>query len=291
MRSIRSRFALLVICVALVAAACAEGEVGSSSTSSTSTSTSLGTTTSTNGVQPDEDPASLTPNIGDLHIIVPVGADGLPDASTRVTCGGASFTLSDLDGVKDLSGAGLPDVEAAIQPFLQSAEGAFWPQDGWMVLSESQDAVTLVHIDPEGDSSLAFMSVERSGGDWKWAGSSMGEGCGLEISMPAGLNAVDWRFDPSYPEPNANSTTLYLLVTERECASGQAVGDRLVGPEVVVTDTHVHVAFAATAQAGDQTCPSNPETAVTVELSAPIGSREVVDGLTFGVSLQDLLAG
>jgi len=282
-----------MICVALVVAACAEGEAGSEPTSSTSTSTSLATPSSTSTTpQPSNaDPASLTPNVGDLHVIVPVGAGGLPDGSTHVACGGVSFTLSDLDNVVPLTDAGLPDVEAAIAPFLESGEGAFWPQDGWQILTQGEDRIQLIHLDTTDSVQLAFMGVERTDGEWKWAGSGIGEGCEIKLSMPAELNTVEWRFDPSYPEPNADSTTLHLLVTERECASGQPMGDRLVGPEVVVTDSNIRIAFAATAQTGDQSCPGNPETPVTVELSAPIGTRDVVDGLKFGLSLEDLLAG
>lgn len=288
MRSITTRLTIVLAGLALLGAACAESPGGSSSTLDTTTTT-LATTTSTAPAVGDDQPSSLTPNEGGLAVILPVGPDGLPDVNTPVVCGGVAFTLGDVTSATPLEVAALPDIEAAIDPFLTSEEGAFWPQDGWKVLTETDDRVLLVHVD-EAESTLSFMEVEHRGGEWRWAGSSMGEGCGLETALPSGFNAVEWRFDPAFPTPTADSTILHLLVHERACASGQAVGDRLVGPEVFVTDSHVRIAFAATAQSGDATCPSNPETAVTVELSAPIGDREVVDGLAFGVSLVDLLA-
>lgn len=288
MRSITARLTIVLAGLALLAAACGENPGGSSSTLATTT-TSLGTTTSTAPAISDDQPSSLSPNEGGLAVILPVGPDGLPESITPVVCGGAAFTLGDVTSVTPLEDAALPDVEVAIAPFLTSEEGAFWPQDGWKVLTETEERVLLVHVD-ESESTLSFMEVEHRGGEWRWAGSSMGEGCGLETALPSGFNAVEWRFDPAFPTPTPDSTTLHLLVHERACASGQEVGDRLVGPEVFVTDSHVRIAFAATAQSGDATCPSNPETAVNIELSAPIGDREVVDGLAFGISLVDLLS-
>ena len=81
------------------------------------------------------------------------------------------------------------------------------------------------------------------------------------------------------PEPE--DTAIHLLATEWGCASGREMGDALRGPQVIETDDAVLVAFAVVPVAGGATCPGNPSTAVTVELSAPLGERMVYDGLHF----------
>ncbi len=105
--------------------------------------------------------------------------------------------------------------------------------------------------------------------------------CDPEVALPEGANRIDVAFDPAFGSPQPSDTTLHLLVTEQACASGEAVGDRLRGPQVVESDTEVAVAFAAVSQTGMFTCPGNPSTPVTVELSQPLGDRTVVDGLTY----------
>ena len=51
---------------------------------------------------------------------------------------------------------------------------------------------------------------------------------------------------------------------------------------MVETDTAVLVAFAAIpVSAGVVTCPGNPSTPVTIELSKPLGRRTIYDGLYF----------
>ena len=105
--------------------------------------------------------------------------------------------------------------------------------------------------------------------------------CDPEVMLPEGANRVDVIFDPAFGRPGPSDTTLHLLVTEQACNSGAAMGDRLRGPQVVVSETEVAVAFAAVSQPGFFNCPGNPSTPVTVELDEPLGDRIVVDGLSF----------
>ncbi len=250
------------------------------------TSSTVATTTSDTS-----DLASITANAGELQVIVPVDADGKLPEGTLIGChSGASFPAAALDEIPLLAETGLTEVEEAIRPFLEGGEGAYWPQDDWRVLDRTDDRVLLVHSDGTAtEPSIAFMEVERDGGEWRWAGSSMGGGCPLEVKVPPGLNAVDWRLDSSAKPLTPESTAIHVLVTERACAGGQAMGDRLLGPEVIVTDTEVLIAFAAQSQSGAENCPGNPETAVTIELSGSIGTRVVADGLALDSTLEDLL--
>jgi hypothetical protein len=81
-----------------------------------------------------------------------------------------------------------------------------------------------------------------------------------------------------------------VLLTERECVSGQEIGDRLVGPQIVMTDSSIRIAFAANPPEGDAfTCQGNPETPFVLELPQPIGDREIIEGYGIGIQLEDYL--
>lgn len=281
----------------LVLAACASPNDSLDSSSIESTTTAAPSTTSTTVAIPTTtDPpevVSATRNAGDLRAIILADAEGrLPDDTMIEARCGAHFPVSALESVPLLAESGLAEVEKAIRPFLESEEGGHWPQDGWRILHRTDSQVTLVHLDGTAvEPTVALMYVENDADEWRWAGSSIGGECPLEVMVPAGLNAVDWRLDPSAEPPTSDSTAIHVLVTERACASGQAVGERLLGPQVIVTDTEIQIAFAAQALGGIQTCPGNPETAVTVELSGAIGPRVVANGLALDISLEDLLQG
>jgi len=224
---------------------------------------------------------------GALDIIVAPAADGGLPSDLFVGCKfGPVFQVSDLETILPLEAGDPGGVAEAIAPFLGSEEGAFWPQDGWQLLRQTADDVLLVHAGTEG---VAFMTVERAGDAWRWSGSQQGQGCPLHYVTPQGLNAVDWRIDPDSP-PEAGDTTLAVLVAERACVSGQELGDRLRGPQVVMTDDTVRIAFAAEPPPGDSfDCQGNPEASATVELPEPLGEREIIEGLAIGVDLEDFL--
>lgn len=222
-----------------------------------------------------------------LDIIVVPDADGNLPQDLWIGCqNGPEFQVSDLDAITPLAESDPGGVAEAIEPFLSSGEGQFWPQEDWLILRQTSAEILLVHRDDEG---VAFMTVRRVDGEWMWSGSRSGGTCPLHYLTPEGLNAVDWRLDRGSP-PDASTTSLAILVTERECVSGQALGDRLRGPQVVMTEDAVRLAFAAEPPPGDAfDCPSNPETPVTVELSEPLGEREVIEGMAIGIDLEDYL--
>jgi hypothetical protein len=67
---------------------------------------------------------------------------------------------------------------------------------------------------------------------------------------------------------------------ERACASGRPADGRIVGPDVVGVNDLVLVTFAVRSLEGDQNCPSNPASRVTVDLGEPLGNRTLLDGGT-----------
>lgn len=225
-----------------------------------------------------------------------LGVIVLPDEQGRfaddllVGCsGGPAFPASVLNETPLFDGTELPSVDAALQEFLADEEGQFWPQDGWQILYEAERFYMLAFLH-EGRGAIEFVGLELEGDEWG-LGFLGGRGsCDLEVVLPVGLNAVDWFIDPEGEPLTPESTSIEVLVTERACASGEPVGDRLVGPEIVMTDTEVLIAFAATAQSGAQYCPANPPQAVVVELPEPLGDRAAVDGLDLKMNLAEFLS-
>lgn len=278
----------LAVGLGVVVGACAEPSGVGSITTSTSSTTQVLSTTSP--LPTTTSSTTTTVVIGDSYlVVVPDQSGGVP-LDLEVGCpSGPTFPVSAISSVEPLVGSGRDQIEAAIATFLGSEEGAFWPQDNeWQVLHETDEEVLLVFVDPSVPT-IGFQEVQLVDGVWTWAGAQLGESCPLEARLPNGLNRVTWRIDPEYGLDPA-STTIHLLATERECASGQAMGDRLRAPNAVITSTEVRITLVADPPPGNyQTCPGNPEQAATVELGMPLGDHEVVDGLTVLGDLVELL--
>ncbi|HAS12093.1 MAG TPA: hypothetical protein DCS55_16490 [Acidimicrobiaceae bacterium] len=86
--------------------------------------------------------------------------------------------------------------------------------------------------------------------------------------------AAEWEVDADADLDPATST-VPILVNERECASGASAEGRI---EVTVDYRPDEVAFdvGVRPRGGDQECPSNPTTPYTVELDEPLGDRSIV---------------
>ncbi len=91
------------------------------------------------------------------------------------------------------------------------------------------------------------------------------------------INIVELRLDG---DPNPNSKTVGLLLEERNCVGGEPIGDRLIGPEILETDTAVYLAFGAFGWTERSSCPGNPSMPYAVELEAPLSGRAIIDGRT-----------
>ena len=256
-------------------------EVGQSATTAAAPATSTEAPSTSTGVKGDGVSG------GELDVIVVPDENGEYPPDLIVTCpSGPSFPISALDDIADISADDPEGMLAAIEPFLHSEEGTFWPQEGWQLLHQGpQEAILVTPF--EGD--LAYMFLDREGDAWGWSGSSInGNPCELQYAVPAGLNTVEWRLDPAAPEPGPDATDLHVLLTERECVSGQEIGDRLVGPQIVITDTDVRLVFAAEPPPGDaHDCQGNPETPYTVELPEPLGDRAIIEAMAIGIRLED----
>jgi hypothetical protein len=225
-----------------------------------------------------EQPPPIDPDTP-LEVIVLPSADGTYPADTIVACDGARFRFGALDPLVPIEDAGLPELAAALDAALSSGEGEFLGQGGWSVLDAGDETATLVRIDGATLSSIGFEKV-RTG--WRVGGSSAGEPCDVVLPLPNGYGEVEWSIDPAFEAPTATSTEIHVLVTGTACSSGQALGDRLLGPQVVTTDDAVRIAFAAILLTGAQNCQGNPAEPITVTLDGPLGERQILDGRIIG---------
>lgn len=144
----------------------------------------------------------------------------------------------------------------------------------WFVAEQSDHELVLFGhgIDPEGGPAYMYARFEQENGDWRARGWG---GCDIVVAAP-GFGVATFQLDPENP-PDADSTTIHVLATERECASGKPPTGRQVVPVVVESETSLDVTILVESPRGDQSCPSNPAFPFTVELGAPLGDRVIRD--------------
>ncbi|HEX6234808.1 MAG TPA: hypothetical protein VFZ63_16890 [Jiangellaceae bacterium] len=68
-----------------------------------------------------------------------------------------------------------------------------------------------------------------------------------------------------------------LLVHERACASGESADGRIKLIELNETTEQIQLRIGVRPRDGDQDCQDNPPTPFTIDLSEPLGDREIVD--------------
>lgn len=150
----------------------------------------------------------------------------------------------------------------------------------WIIAVHSEASITLLRPeDVDGDYEVVVfdrMDQVPSTGEPGWMLTSSAS-CTLSLD-PAPLTPADVSLDPD-AMPDAESTRLALLVTERDCNGGQDAEGRveLVSLEETAEAVIVRVAIRPHTD-GAFTCQSNPPTPFTVDLSEPIGEREVLNG-------------
>lgn len=200
-----------------------------------------------------------------------------PDADPLVQCSNSGpFRLSALDGPTGAEAADDPPAAALRDAFGVSELDL--PNSGWRRLSTSDDVVVFGHGDPP---EMGIVSVRNTADGWGVAGGSAG-GCRPQVLVD-GVDPVEWNLDPAHPaDPEA--TTLHLLVTLYTCDDGPSPETGIVGPEVREQSDAVVIAVAHeridTPDEPTVSGCSDPSTvAMDVDLSEPVGSRQVLDGM------------
>lgn len=216
------------------------------------------------------DPDRQQPQPGDsLDIIVA----GEPPPHTLIDCEGTTIPLSAVLDPQPLDGSGQTELEAGLDDVFRTLPTV--PSTGeWFILYNDDETAVLAI--PSHGGAASIMTLRRTSVGWTFQSSG---GCADRAALPAGLGHVTWRIDPDQPQPSADGTEFDVLVNEEACASGTPMDERLLGPQIVETDTEVLIAFAAITKPGAQDCPGNPETSVTVTLNTPLGTRSIIDGV------------
>ncbi|MEH3075561.1 MAG: hypothetical protein PGN11_02610 [Quadrisphaera sp.] len=201
-------------------------------------------------------------------------------AGTTVDCGGSVYDVEDLADAPAASS--LPEGPAGAVNDL--GEPAFDPALSWSVVRQGDDRADLVReldepVDQGGGDIRTHESVtlERITGasnvaDGTWLRMSAGS-CAQRLLRDDGLVPANITLAS---DSVLAERTLELLVRERECASGQNAEGRIEA-EVEETAEQVLLRVAVRPLPGGQSCPSSPATSFTVELTEPLGDREVVD--------------
>jgi hypothetical protein len=214
---------------------------------------------------------------------VATAGDSDPPASAldaTVRCGSGTYDPATLGDAPSVSS--LPEGPAGAVDDVGDA--AFDPAADWRVLLVTEDRAELLReLDEpsdlgEGDvRTHELRVVERITGatnvaDGTWLLTESGP-CTPRVEL-VGLGLADLTLAAT---PSPETRTVELLVHERECASGQTAEGRVELAGLEETAEEVRLLIGVRRLDGAQTCPSNPPTPFTVELSEPLGERAVVD--------------
>ena len=209
-----------------------------------------------------------------------------PAADASHDCQGTPVPASALKGepsLDELTPAGREAVASAsyegVDPLGLGAD------DGWFVVSESGESIVLLRsVDPgtagpegpRGDQELITIGYIADAPNldpgWYVTQHTL---CSLRVSLGS-LTAADVVLDAATPV-DPGSREVALLVTERECNSGQDAAGRIRVVRLLETETTIEFVLGVEPRGGDQACPENPATPFVLELAAPVGGRTLID--------------
>lgn len=153
---------------------------------------------------------------------------------------------------------------------------AYLDLDGWRILARTEDEVLFGHGRP-GRLITVAMALDARHQIWR----SMATNATRPLRATRdGIRASRWRLDPAHPA-GPEDTVLRILVTEQTFAGGKRAGDRLLAPDLYVTDSELVLTIFITPRPGFQTRSQNPETPARVVLPSPLGTRTLVDGALY----------
>ncbi len=211
-------------------------------------------------------------------------APGQGIGEIRYSCTGPpGFLPSMLDQEPTAELESHPSAEALRQTLAQNGqETDMLPKSGyWLVSRDASSAQYIARSPGAGGEHPQFVEAtfnNEGGGPWTLAGWGQ---CRPTIVLD-GLSLATWTLDPALPLPDASATSFTALVTERTCTGAQPMLGRLLPPSITYGAESISLVFAARPLEGEMfTCPGNPSTRVTVELSEPLGGRRLLDGGLF----------
>ena len=116
------------------------------------------------------------------------------------------------------------------------------------------------------------LGLERE--DGRWVPRGWGD-CSLAPIL-RGRNT--WAHVTGYRAAGPEATSFEASVSEGECTSARDPGPFLHEPTVVERPDTITVYWTSTPVVGGADCPGNPTVTRVVELDAPLGERQVLDG-------------
>lgn len=209
------------------------------------------------------------------------GTSSVAGEAQQVNCGGSTFDIARLPEAPSISS--LPEGPAGAVNDMGAP--AFDTSQDWMIVFDSDRRVDLIReLEQPPDNGggdirthearvLSLITGASNVPDGTWMLTSVGA-CTPQIVTDGDLGAAHLTL-AGLPSPAA--TTVDVLVEERDCASGKTAEGRIEVIELVETAEQVQLRLGVIPQGGDQSCQGNPPTPFTVQLTAPLGDREVVD--------------
>jgi hypothetical protein len=200
----------------------------------------------------------------------------LGTSAGALTCdGGPSFDPAILEGPGGAENAANPAAEALRRHLAtENIEIDWLPDAGWIEASITDASAFYLAPDPDSEGSWVSISAGRDGDAWKVKGWG---GCNLQPDVGFGMGIASFRVAPD-ADVDPTAMEIPILVTERDCNSGEDASGRIVVSSLDANDTNVTAVIAVRPRGGGQTCPSNPETPFVLQLPEPLGNRALFDG-------------
>jgi hypothetical protein len=231
-------------------------------------------------------PATVTPT-ADAAATPPPPASVTPTADAAATappalsysCGSFPFDPAILTSGPGTDELADDAVAGALRAHLAGVGPDFdlLPDSGWHLVGADGKSAEFVATGPTGGA----VNVVLTNGPGGWSVSGWGE-CQPRVVLAAGLGPAEWIFVPNEPRPLPMTQVFDAMVGEISCAGGKTADGRVVGPQLVKSESTILVIFAVRSLAGAQTCQGGaPLTRVTVDLGESLGDRQLLDGGQF----------
>lgn len=216
----------------------------------------------------------------------PVDPEPLPAATSKsaaalLTCASQAFPASGLDaptGAEVQSGPEFDALRAGLVKFGSEFPGS----ETWSWRRAGGDATWTIFMADTGSlEPPRWVSIEVVDGPNGWQPEGMGQ-CDPLVVLSAEFGPASWALDPSFPTPNEATTELHILVWERACSGGAPATGRMSAPVIEYSATTVTITIGVrpveVAEGEAVTCPGPPGTPASLELTEPLGVRQLLDG-------------
>jgi hypothetical protein len=199
-----------------------------------------------------------------------------PIAGQILTCGsgGATFPSAALNtlGAENGSDPAAAALRVAIKA--ESVPEMPLPSSGWRRVADSGTAVLFV---APGTELVPWMQVEVEASASGWQAGAWGE-CRLQVAVPADVSLAVWVLDPAWPLA-AGSRELHVLLVEGAC--GASPESRILAPVIVYRSDSVLISVTVRRLPGPQDAVGCDPVRITIQLSEPLGSRNLYDSGRF----------